>query len=81
MQELDASTWREFVLPVDRGAVRVPDVLGLPARAAARRIHEAGLRVEWDGSGVARTMVPPAGSLLTPGDTVRLASVGRSGDD
>jgi membrane peptidoglycan carboxypeptidase len=81
MQELDVSTWREFVLPVDRGAVRVPDVLGLPARAAARRIHEAGLRVEWDGSGVARTMVPPAGSLLTPGDTVRVASVERSGDD
>ena len=81
MQELDVSTWREFVLPVDRAAVRVPDVLGLPARAAARRIHEAGLRVEWDGSGVARTMVPPAGSLLTPGDTVRVASVERSGDD
>ncbi len=80
-QELDVSTWREFVLPMDRGAVRVPDVLGLPARAAARRIHEAGLRVEWDGSGVAKTMVPPPGSLLMPGDTVRLASVERSGDD
>ena len=64
----------------DRTIVRVPDVLGLPARVAARRIHEAGLRVEWDGSGVARYMVPEAGSFLAPGDTVRLTSVGRSGD-
>ena len=80
-QESSVSRWRESMPLEDRTIVRVPDVLGLPARAAARRIHEAGLRVEWDGSGVARYMVPPAGSLLTPGDTVRLASVGRSGDD
>ncbi len=80
-RESSVSRWRESMQLEDRAIVRVPDVLGLPARAAARRIHQAGLRVEWDGSGVARYMVPPAGSLLTPGDTVRLASVGRSGDD
>ena len=75
------SRWRESVLPEDRTMARVPDVMGLPVRAAARRIHEAGLRVEWDGSGVVRRMVPKAGSIVSPGDTVRVASVGESGDD
>ena len=80
-RELDVSPWRERVLPADGATVTVPDVLGLPARAAARRVHEAGLRVEWDGSGVATYMVPQAGTLLAPGDTVRLGSVKRSSDD
>ena len=79
-QESSSSRWRESIPIEDRTTVRVPDVLGLPARAAARRLHEAGLRVEWDGSGVAWYMVPKAGSLLVLGDTVRLASEGRSGD-
>jgi len=79
-QGSSVSRWRDSTPLEDRPHVRVPDVLGLPARAAARRIHEAGLRVEWDGSGVTKTMVPRAGSLLAPGDTVRLASVERSGD-
>ena len=60
-------------LPEDRTMARVPDVLGLPVRTAARRLHEAGLRVEWDGSGVVRTMAPEAGSIVSPGDTVRVA--------
>ena len=59
---------------------RVPDVLGLPVRTAARLIHEAGLRVEWDGSGVVGRMVPEAGSIVSPGDTVRVASVAEGGD-
>ena len=80
-QGSSVSRWRDSTPLEDRTHVRVPDVLGLPARAAARRIHEAGLRVEWDGSGVTKTMVPRAGSLLAPGDTVRLASGERSGDD
>ena len=77
----NAPAWREPVVPEGRASVTVPDVLGLTARAAARRIHEAGLRVEWDGSGVVRQMVPHAGSVLMPGDTVRVTSVGaRAGD-
>jgi len=74
------SRWRESVLPEDRTMARVPDVMGLPVRAAARRIHEAGLRVEWDGSGVVRRMVPKAGSIVNSGDTVRVASAKESGD-
>jgi cell division protein FtsI (penicillin-binding protein 3) len=77
----NVSRWRESVLPEDRTMARVPDVLGLPVRAAARRIHEAGLRVEWDGSGVVRRMVPKAGSIVSPGDTVRVASVRESRDE
>ena len=69
------------VRPEDRATVTVPDVLGLRARAAVRRIHEAGLRVEWNGSGVVRQVVPRAGSILTPGDTVRVASVREAGDE
>jgi cell division protein FtsI (penicillin-binding protein 3) len=80
-QGSSVSRWRDSAALENRTHVRVPDVLGLPARAAARRIHEAGLRVEWDGSGVTKTMVPRAGSLLVPGDTVRLASGEGSGDD
>ena len=74
------SRWRESVLPEDRTMARVPDVMGLPVRAAARRIHEAGLRVEWDGSGVVRRMVPKAGSIVSSGDTVRVASAEEGGD-
>jgi len=80
-EESSVSGWRESIPIEDRTTVRVPDVLGLNARAAARRIHQAGLRVEWEGSGVARYMVPQAGSLLAPGDTVRLRSAVRSSDD
>ena len=81
IQGSNMSRWRESVRPEGRTVVRVPDVLGLPIRAAARRIHEAGLRVEWDGSGLVRQMVPKAGSIVSPGDTVRVASLGESGDD
>ena len=67
--------------PEDRTMARVPDVVGLPVRTAARRLHEAGLRVELDGSGVVRKMVPEAGSMVSPGDTVRVASVVASADE
>jgi len=77
-RESNVPAWRESVLLEDRASVTVPDVLGLTARAAARRIHEAGLRVAWDGSGVARQTVPYAGSILMPGDTVRVTSVGKT---
>jgi cell division protein FtsI (penicillin-binding protein 3) len=80
IQGSNMSRWPESVRPEDRTVVRVPDVLGLPVRAAARRIHEAGLRVEWDGSGLVGQMVPKAGSIVSPGDTVRVASLGESGD-
>jgi len=60
--------------------VSVPDVTGLPARAAARRMHELGLRVRWEGSGPVAHTRPEAGSRLAPGDTVSLESRGRRRD-
>ena len=79
----DPAGWRlsESGPPQDRAMATVPDVVGLRGRAAVRRIHEAGFRVEWDGSGVVSQVVPRAGSILTPGDTVRVASVRESGDE
>ena len=67
--------------PDGAAGVRVPDVTGMPARVAARRLHELGLRIRWEGSGPVSLTLPPPGSLLHVGDTVRLASRGRAGDD
>ncbi len=67
--------------PSDGSAgINVPDVTGLPARAAVRRMHELGLRVRWEGSGPVTRTLPEAGSRLSPGDTVSLSSRGRRGD-
>jgi membrane peptidoglycan carboxypeptidase len=52
------------------GSVSVPDVAGLPARAAVRRLHALGFRVRWEGSGATISTVPAAGSRLVPGDTI-----------
>ena len=66
--------------PNASAGISVPDVTGLPARAAVRRMHELGLRVRWEGSGPVTLTLPEAGSRLSPGDTVRLSSRGRRGD-
>ena len=81
IQGSNVSTWRASTLLEGGTIARVPDVLGLTVRAAARRMHQAGLRVEWDGSGVVRRVVPEAGSIVSPGDTVRVASVAEGSDD
>lgn len=75
---LPATPWPGLGDPLVR--VTVPDVLGLPARSAARRLHELGLRVLWEGTGPVSSTSPSPGSRLVPGDTVRLASARRSGD-
>jgi cell division protein FtsI (penicillin-binding protein 3) len=54
------------------GSVPVPDVEGLPARVAVRRLHAAGLRVVWDGGALVVGSSPNAGVRALPGDTVRL---------
>jgi cell division protein FtsI (penicillin-binding protein 3) len=59
------------------GMVPVPDVRGRSARAAIRDLHRYGLRVADVGAGDVLRTVPAAGTLLAPGDTVRL----RYGDD
>lgn len=60
--------------------VPVPDVAGLPARIAARRLHALGLRVRQEGAGQILGTFPTAGTRLVPGDTV-LLKVRRRSDD
>ena len=62
--------------PAPGERVSVPDVAGLPARVAARRLHDLGFRVVWEGSGSVAATSPPIGTRWLAGDTVRL----RSGD-
>jgi cell division protein FtsI (penicillin-binding protein 3) len=60
--------------------VSLPDVRGLPARVAVRRLHALGLRVEHPtGADIVGT-VPPPGSRVLPGDTIRLRLGQRSND-
>ena len=60
------------------GSVPIPEIAGLSARAAIRRLHAVGLRVVWDASGPIGGTRPEAGVRMTPGDTVRII-VGRAG--
>jgi cell division protein FtsI (penicillin-binding protein 3) len=64
---------------LEAGRVPVPDVSGLPARAAIRRLHALGLRVEWRSDGPIAGTLPAAGTHVARGDTIRLRT-GR-GDD
>lgn len=54
--------------------VALPDMGGLPTRVAVRRLHALGLRVERSGGGRIAGSVPPPGTRVLPGDTVRLRS-------
>jgi len=58
------------------GARPVPEVGGLAARTAARRLHTQGFRVLLRGGGEVIGTRPEAGTLLLPGDTVRLLTAG-----
>jgi cell division protein FtsI (penicillin-binding protein 3) len=61
-------------------AVSLPDVAGLPARVAIRRLHALGLRVEQHVLGEIVGTVPSAGTRVFQGDTVRLRVFRRSDD-
>ncbi|MGE5728088.1 MAG: penicillin-binding transpeptidase domain-containing protein [Gemmatimonas sp.] len=52
----------------------IPDVHGLSAREAAYALHRAGFRVQLDGLGSAKAMVPDAGTLAAPGTLVRVSA-------
>jgi cell division protein FtsI (penicillin-binding protein 3) len=65
---------REDVAAVPDGSVSVPDVAGLPARIAVRRLHSAGLRVTWTGGSVVVGSRPSAGAIAARGDTVTLVT-------
>ncbi len=52
--------------------VRLPNLRGLPVRAAVARLHELGLRVELEAAGEVRAQSPGPGIPASPGATVRL---------
>ena len=49
----------------------VPDVTGLPLRAAVRALHAAGFRVELAPAATS-SMLPAAGTMLEPGRVIKL---------
>lgn len=60
--------------------IPVPEIAGLPARIAIRRLHGLGFRVRQEGSGPIEGTFPSAGTRLLPGDTVVLRVARRSDD-
>lgn len=58
------------------GRVRMPDLTGLPARVAVRRLHAYGVRVEWNGGITVTGTLPEAGDWVMAGDTIQLVARG-----
>jgi cell division protein FtsI (penicillin-binding protein 3) len=72
--EVDPHTVRA----VGPGGVSLPDLSGLPARVAVRRLHALGLRVSRVGVGDVFGSDPSPGTRVLPGDTIRLRYRGPS---
>ena len=51
---------------------KVPNFVGMTARAVATQSEASGIEVETVGSGLVRTQYPPAGTMLPAGERVRL---------
>jgi cell division protein FtsI (penicillin-binding protein 3) len=51
---------------------KVPDFRGKTLRAVAEEATAAGIDVEYSGKGIARDQVPVPGSILAPGESVRV---------
>jgi hypothetical protein len=80
LEDSETSSMEEVPVVAENGRVAVPEVRGLSARTVARRLHVMGLRVTWQTAGVVTATVPRAGTLLVPGDTVRIVSSARALD-
>lgn len=70
---LDGKTepWAEPA-PLDEAARVLPDLRGLPLRAAVARLHELGLHVELEAAGWVAAQVPAPGARVAPGATILL---------
>jgi cell division protein FtsI (penicillin-binding protein 3) len=58
--------------PAPSGKVRLPDMTGLPARAAFAKVSGLGVVPVMEGTGLIVSQTPPPGSVVEPGATVRL---------
>ncbi len=61
-----------FYDPEAQEEVLVPSVLGLSMRDASMKLAEAGLKIRIDGSGIANSQSPKAGTKLPKGATVEV---------
>lgn len=61
------------IAPIANTVRAVPDIAGLPLRAAARTLHAAGFRVQVV-PGMPPGTDPVAGTMLTPGRVVKLSA-------
>jgi len=73
---LDASGATRYAPKAPTASRPVPDVTGLPVRDAVRRLHARGFRVEVEGVGVVKGMVPAGGRTADPGTVVRVRAEG-----
>ncbi|MDD9964780.1 MAG: penicillin-binding protein [Myxococcales bacterium] len=58
--------------PAPKGRARVPDLMGLNARAVVQTAHRAALLVSLSGTGFADAQDPKAGMLVDPGAAIRV---------
>lgn len=58
--------------PADEAARVLPDLQGLPLRAAVARLHQLGLHVELDATGSVAGQTPAPGVRVAPGATILL---------
>jgi cell division protein FtsI (penicillin-binding protein 3) len=71
-------TWPAEPPPEVQSERRVPDVVGLSVREAARRLHQLGLRARVEGRGRIASVEPVPGTSVSQGDLVTI--VGEEGN-
>jgi hypothetical protein len=72
LSEENPSGMKGSALKLPSGSSVVPDLSGLPARSAVRRLAELSLEPELRGSGRAVAQSPRAGSVVKRGARVRV---------
>ncbi len=65
-------SWPPPDRPDSASSRTVPDVTGLSLRAAARRLHQEGLRMRLTGWGIVQHTDPAAGAVVPPGTLVEV---------
>lgn len=67
----ESSPWPEPA-PADEAVRVLPDLRGVPLRAAVARLHGLGLQVEMEATGHVESQAPAPGARVAPGATVLL---------
>jgi len=70
--ETPSVTARVAAVEPDRAGPKVPDFQGKTKRAVMEEASAKGFEILLDGSGIARMQQPPPGSVLRPGERIRV---------